>query len=410
MIKRQIILFDDHSHTNLLPLTFTRPVAQIRIGILRISEKWQHHIALPISYLTAPYLQPLYPPRFEADNLLLNGSILPDAPLVQAIKSLQINEALVNDKTIIAFRTKHTLSKQQIAQLQVPDADTFEVIAAYRQKQYPLPYTKINQVWDIFQKNNVALQLDFDLLTKNRNSQIVSSSNQIIAPENVFLEQGASVEASFLDASKGPIYVGKNATIMAGSLIQGGLAVCDNATVKMGAKIYATTTIGPYCNVAGEVKGSILFERTNKGHDGFLGDAVLGEWCNLGADTNCSNLKNNYSNVKLWNYAANDYADSGLLKCGLIMGDHSKCSINTMFNTGTVVGVCSNIFGADFPPKFIPSFSWGGGNKWADYHWDKALQTIQTVYGRKNKALLDKEIQVLSRIFERTKTHRSNEK
>jgi UDP-N-acetylglucosamine diphosphorylase/glucosamine-1-phosphate N-acetyltransferase len=271
-------------------------------------------------------------------------------------------------------------------------------------------FSQIKNTWDLFTLNEQELRIDFDLITHGRTSQPISSSNQVMGAHNIFLEEGASVECSILNATKAPIYIGKNAEIMEGCMIRDGLALCESATLKMGAKIYGATTIGPHSKAGGEINNSILIGHSNKGHDGFLGNSVLGEWCNIGADTNTSNLKNDYSNVKLWNYVTARFAPTGLQFCGLIMGDHSKCGINTMFNTGTVVGVYANVFGEGYPRNFIPSFSWGGNSGLITYKIDKALNTAERVLDRRGLTFNEDDKKIVEYLYEHTATYRTWEK
>ena len=336
------ILSDGNHRDSLLPFTFTRPVAEIRIGILTIKEKWEKHTSNPVSIKTEDYLSEKFPLTVATENVVIMGNVLPDNRLVNEIKGLKPSEALYYEDKLIAYQTT--------------DATLAFDASAYQKVQTETAPLTIEHVWDIFSKNGQALQADFDLLTQGRTSQAIPETNQVVNPENIFLEEGAKVEFSILNASTGPIYVGKNAEIMEGCIVRGGLALCDNAVLKIGAKIYGPSTFGPYCKVGGEVNNAVLFAYSNKGHEGFLGNSVLGEWCNLGADTNTSNLKNNYAEVRLWDYNTEGFARTGLQFCGLIMGDHSKCGINTMFNTGTMVGVSANVFGSGYPRNFIPRF------------------------------------------------------
>ncbi|MGL5234723.1 MAG: glucose-1-phosphate thymidylyltransferase, partial [Empedobacter falsenii] len=253
--------------------------------------------------------------------------------------------------------------------------------------------------WDLFTYNFQAIEFDFDLVTKGRTSQPISTTNQVLAPEKIFIEEGAKVEFSILNASEGPIYIGKDAEIMEGSMIRGGLALCEHATVKMGAKIYPGTTIGPYCKVCGELSNVVLIGYTNKGHDGYLGNSVLGEWCNLGAGTNNSNLKNNYDIVKIWSYREQRFVKTGLQFCGVIMGDHGKAAINTQINTGTVVGICANIFQTGFPPNVIKHYSWGGNSDAPVYNLDRACEAAERMMKRRKIAFTPADKRILEHIF-----------
>src|SRR5574343_58114 len=339
------ILFDGTVRNALLPFTFTRPVADIRVGILTIREKWEKYLGITTTTLTEEYLMEKYPMVEMEQNIMINASFLPNPILVEMIQNLETQQAVV-------FRE------------------------------------------------------DFDLLTEDRISQFIPKSVNVIAPENIFIEEGAKLEFVTLNASTGPIYIGKNAEIMEGSVIRGPFALCESGRVKLATKVYGATTVGPHCRIGGEVNNSVLFGYSNKGHDGFLGNSVLGEWCNIGADSNNSNLKNNYEEVRLWSYETEGFAKTGLQFCGLMMGDHSKCGINTMFNTGTVVGVSANIFGSGFPRNFVPSFSWGGASGFTTYLTNKAFQTAKIVMARRNVEFTEKDANILQHVFEITQKYR----
>ena len=386
------ILFDGPVRNQLLPFTYTRPVADIRVGILTIREKWELYLQTTTTTVTEDYLADKYPMVELEENVMLNASYLPNNELVELIVGLEKNQAIFKDEDIIAFYT--TDAQEEI------DFDTYEAI------EFDNDITKIEHTWEIFSKNGEAILQDFELLTKDRKSEPIPTSNNIIAPENIFIEEGAVVQFATLNASAGPIYIGKDAEIMEGSLVRGPLALCDHATLKLGAKIYGPTTIGPHSKVGGEVNNSVLFGYSNKGHDGFLGNSVIGEWCNLGADTNNSNLKNNYVEVKLWDYETERFAKTGLQFCGLMMGDHSKCGINTMFNTGTVIGVNANIFGSGFPRNFVPSYSWGGASGFTTYLTSKAFEVAKVVMARRGVAFTSQDEAILTQVFEDSKKYR----
>lgn len=386
------ILFDGPSRNNLLPFTYTRPVSDIRIGILTIRQKWEKVLNTTTTTVTEDYLSEKYPMVEMEENIMIHASYLPNPNLVKHIKALKANQAIFKDEDVIAFFTNDT--QEDI------DFSTYEAI------EFNEAILKVENTWDIFSKNGEAIQADFDLLTKDRTSQPIPESNNIIAPENIFIEEGAKLEFATLNASSGPIYISKNAEVMEGSIVRGPLALCENATIKLGAKIYGPTTVGPHSKVGGEVNNSVIFGFSNKGHDGFLGNSVLGEWCNLGADTNNSNLKNNYAEVRLWDYQTEGFARTGLQFCGLMMGDHSKCGINTMFNTGTVVGVSANIFGSGFPRNFVPSFSWGGSSGFTTYLTKKAFEVAKVVMQRRKLEFLKEDQAILEHVFEETKKYR----
>jgi|SRR5690554_1538605 len=386
------ILFDGPSRNNLLPFTFTRPVADIRIGILTIREKWEAYLDYTTTTVTEDYLSDKYPMVEMDENIMINASFLPNQTLVEMVQNLEANQAIFYHEDVIAFYTKDT--QEEI------DLDSYDSI------EYNDDIIKIEHTWDIFSKNGEAIQEDFDLLTNNRKSQPIPSSVNTIKPELIFIEEGAKVEFTTLNATNGPIYIGKDAEVMEGSLIRGPFALCEQGTIKMGAKIYGPTTVGPFSKVGGEVTNSVIFGYSNKGHDGFLGNSVIGEWCNLGADTNNSNLKNNYAEVRLWDYETESFARTGLQFCGLMMGDHSKCGINTMFNTGTVIGVNANIFGSGFPRNFVPSFSWGGSSGFTTYLTKKAFEVAQVVMSRRGVEFTDEDAAILEHVFEDTKKFR----
>jgi UDP-N-acetylglucosamine diphosphorylase/glucosamine-1-phosphate N-acetyltransferase len=391
------ILFDDNSWENLLPLTFTKPSSEIRIGILTIREKWESFLNQDCSYLTQQYLGNKYPLKTQKENILINGSIIPDKYLVKKITELKNGETLVKKDIIIAAN----LADDKIEDFQQKQVREIDII------EYDREIFKINHPWQIFQFNGEAIERDFNLLTKNRESSTIPESNNILGKENIFLEPGAKIEFATINATKGPVYIGKDTEIMENSVIRGPFAMNHHAVLKMGAKVYGPTTIGPYCKTGGEINNSVFIGYSNKAHDGFLGNAVIGEWCNIGADTNNSNLKNNYAEVKLWNYAEERFLNTSLQFCGLIMGDHSKCGINTMFNTGTVIGVNSNIFGEGFPRNFIPSFSWGGNKGFKEYNPQKAFQVAELVMKRRKKDFDETEKKILEEIFKRTKKYRN---
>ena len=387
------ILFDGPSRKKLLPFTYTRPVADLRIGILTIREKWEKHLGSTTSTITEEYLSEKFPMVEFKENVMINASYIPTEVLVEQVLDLQENQALFDGDDIIAFYTKDT--QEEI------DFDTYEQLEVTVEGVF-----KIENNWDIFSKNHEAIQLDYDLITEGRISAEIPKGVQTLHAENIFIEEGAKINFCTLNASAGPIYIGKEAEIMEGALIRGPFALCEHAAVKMGAKIYTGTTIGPYCKVGGEVTNSVLMAYSNKGHDGYLGNSVLGEWCNIGADSNNSNLKNNYEEVRLWDYETEGFAKTGLQFCGLMMGDHSKCGINTMFNTGTVIGVSVNIFGTGFPRNFVPSFSWGGASGFTTYKTNKAFQTAKLVMERRNIPFDEQEAAILEHVFEESAKYR----
>ncbi|MCS5663354.1 MAG: GlmU family protein [Flavobacteriales bacterium] len=387
------LLFDDENRVDLLPLAYTRPVAEFRIGILTIAEKWFKRMpkeAVFGGYVTEEYLQDKYPSDIKEDQLWINASICPNDDLIKDVLSLETNESLFDaQENIVAFRS----------------GDFQESVNC--QKSYTdVAFTHVRNLWDIFSKNGVELEADFELITKGRVSQKANASNNILGEENLFIEEGAEVNCAIINAATGPVYIAKDAEVMEGSIIRGPFALCEASQTKLGARIYGPTTVGPHSKVGGELNNVVIFGYSNKGHDGFLGNSVLGAWCNIGADSNNSNLKNNYADVRLWNYATGRFAHTGLQFCGLIMGDHSKCGINTMFNTGTVVGVSANIFGTGFPRNFIPSFSWGGPQGQSTYQTTKVFEVAEKVMERRNLVFNDKERAILTKVFELSEDYR----
>lgn len=391
------ILFDDERYFNFLPLTHTRPVSEIRCGILTMKEKWAFHLSASVSYRCADHLREIFPIDLSNDNFFVNSGIFPDVNIFSAILELQQGEALYYNHVLLAVRLNHEDAKK---------FDILRIKTNMQERQYTGPIKFLNQLWEIFTYNFEEIETDFKRVTSGRKSQDIHHQNNLICPENIFVDKGASVSASILNASDGPIYIGPHAEIMEGAIIRGPFALGEKGVIKMGAKIYGGTTIGPGCKVGGEVNNSVFFANSNKAHDGFVGNAIIGEWCNLGADTNNSNLKNNYAPVKIWNENQKKFVSTGLQFCGLIMADHSKCGINTMFNTGTVVGVSCNIFGGGFPRNMIPSFSWGGSSGMTEYKLEKAMETIQAVFARRNRELTPSEINLYTHIFNQTAEQR----
>ncbi|ALU74605.1 GlmU family protein [Tenacibaculum finnmarkense] len=387
------ILFDGDVRTALLPFTYTKPVADIRVGILTIREKWEKHLGSTTTTVTEEYLEEKYPMVELEENVLLNASFLPTDSLVDMVRALTKNQAIFKGEDVIAFYTNDSQDEVNFAN--------------YEQIEYQEELLQIRNTWDIFSLNDKAIRADFDLITDGRTSEPIPDTVNCINKKDIFIEEGAKLTFATLNASSGPIYIGENAEIMEGVVVRGALAMCENSVLKLGAKIYGATTLGPHCKVGGEVNNSVLMGYSSKGHDGFLGNSVLGEWCNIGADSNNSNLKNNYAEVKLWSYDTGRFAKTGLQFCGLMMGDHSKCGINTMFNTGTVVGVSANIFGSGFPRNFVPSFSWGGASGFTEYKTNKVFEVAEMVMKRRNIEFDEKEQRILSHVFEQTKQYRN---
>jgi UDP-N-acetylglucosamine diphosphorylase/glucosamine-1-phosphate N-acetyltransferase len=393
-----ILLFDDPAiRGSLLPFAFTRPVADFRIGILKISEKWEKITGKSVSYLTQDYLQKKFP-RAKGKALAINAAWLPEADSWGLIENLKEDQALFFGKILLASYIGET-------------EKNLDAVKEKKTIQLEKSPSLLLKTWNIFQFNGDEIRKDFALITKGRKSEpITDPHTKVYSPENIFIEKGATIRAAILNAENGPIYIGKNTEIQEGSIIRGPFALCDHSTINMGAKLRGDTTVGPHCKVGGEVSNSVIFGYSNKGHEGFLGNSVIGEWCNLGADTNTSNLKNNYASVKLWDYTKGGFANTGLQFCGLMMGDHSKCGINTMFNTGTVIGVGANIFGDGFPRNFIASFAWGGASGFSTFQFPKFEETAKAVMGRRGLELTAEELEILRTIFELSKNYRIWEK
>jgi UDP-N-acetylglucosamine diphosphorylase/glucosamine-1-phosphate N-acetyltransferase len=386
---------------NLYPLTITRPATDLRCGILTIAEKWMRDLSIEqehTGFLTREHLN--HPQsRFNQLNatgipsaiIQIHGAIIPNPMLVSQAKGLKPGEALSHNNEIIVSCI--TTESSEISNT-INYTDSFD---------------SIDRPYHIFALNGKEIIQDFARITGGRSSSSFSSSNRAFGIHPIFIEEGAKVECATLNSNDGPIYIGKNAEIMEGSLVRGPFAMCEGAVLKMGTKVYSATTLGPYCVAGGEISNVVFWGYSNKGHDGFLGNAVLGEWCNIGADTNASNLKNTYDEVKVWNYSSGRFEKSGQQFCGLIMGDHSKCGINTMFNTGTVVGVGCNLFGAGFPRQFVPDFSWGGAQGFVTHKLDAVHKTAALVLPRRKREYGDFEKQVMEYAFTITAALRGEE-
>ncbi len=391
-----ILFFDDKSSENLLPLTFTKPVSELRIGILKIREKWEFLIQeADFSNITKKYLDQKYPSNISDDNILISGSVLPGRALSDSVSNLKLNEALTKNGRLIAYRTNDR-EIEKFDPLSVHPQSTREIKEEVNFLDHP---------WQIFKLNGDQIRSDIEQIRSDRKSSKLSSTNNLIG-DDIFIEEGAKAEFTTINASTGPVYIGKNTELMEGSVIRGPFALCEGSVVKLSAKIYGPTTVGPYSKVGGEINNSVIQGFSNKAHDGFLGNSVIGEWCNLGADTNNSNLKNNYASVRLWSYPEEKFINTGLQFCGLIMGDHSKCGINTMFNTGTVVGVNANIFGSGFPRNFIPSFSWGGARGFTTYSLSRAFEVASVVMERRGIKFDENEQNILKEVFKLTEKYR----
>ncbi len=401
---KNIILFDDDSWNTLLPLTYTKPVAELRVGILKIREKWEHALNGKSSIVTQDYLSEKFPAHVEKDNIIINGSLLPNDRLVKLILELENNNAIIFNDLLIAAR----INDVQFASLE--DESALDELSGIDISENAELAELITRPFDIFSKCGAEIQNDINVLCKGRRSEELDESNNIIAAQNIFIEPGVEMKYCTLNASKGPIYLGRNSEVMEGSIIRGPFALGEHSVVKMGAKIYGPTAIGPHSKVGGELNNVSIQGYSNKGHEGFLGNSVLGEWCNIGADTNSSNLKNNYTEIRVYNYTTESFESSGLQFCGLIMGDHAKCGINTMFNTGTVVGVAANVFGSGYPRNFIPSFAWGGASGFTTFKIEKQFDVAEKVMARRNQSLTDLDKKILGHIFHSSSKYRTWEK
>jgi UDP-N-acetylglucosamine diphosphorylase/glucosamine-1-phosphate N-acetyltransferase len=393
-----IVLFDHEDiRANLLPFTYTRPVSGIRCGILTIREKWERMLQTETVILCTESLgKYLNTPLPKGPKLYINSAILPDKNIIDILTNLQDSEGLQDENILLAYKSTENLDTESLSKKDL-----------FRFSEYYGEVDLILNSWDIFKMNAAQIRADFQQITEGRESHPISDPHTKVYNEgNVFVEAGAQIKAAVINAEKGPVYIGKNSHIEEGAIIRGSFALCEGAFVNTGAKIRGDSTIGPYSKVGGEVSNSVVFGFSNKGHDGFLGNSVIGEWCNIGADTNTSNLKNNYDQVKLWNYRIGRFEKTGEQFCGLMMGDHSKCGINTMFNTGTVVGVGANIFGAGFPANFIPSFFWGGPQSKATFSLDKMLETAEIVMARRNQKLDENSKDILEMVFRESKKYR----
>jgi len=390
----RINLFDDSSWLSLRPLTFTRPVADLRLGILTIAEKWAKYAGHAPGYLTADYLSAKYTALTDADTFV-NGSVCPDEALFDAITHLRTGEVLLKDTLVLAYKVN------------AGEAASLIQSAGLRPVNYTGSFTQIVYPEDIFRNNDTELKADFLILTQGRSSAPLSTTNTVLG-DQIFLEEGAEAECSTFNTLGGPVYIGANSQVWEGSHIRGSFALCHDSHVKMGSKIYGQTTIGPYSTVGGEIKNAVIWGYSAKGHEGYLGNSVMGAWCNIGADSNNSNLKNNYADVKLWDYEKRAYRNTGLQFCGLVMADHVKCGINTMFNTGTVVGVGANVFGGGYPSNFIPDFSWGCTKDTEVYKLNKMFETTEKVFERRNIELNQIEKDILAKIFELTEIYRQS--
>ena len=392
-----IILVDlPEDRVKFFPLSLTRPVSELRTGIFTIADKWRRAMDSPAYYLTIDYLTQKYPLKIAKNNYCINSRIIPDTNLISAIKGLSPNEGLFISGSFIACKVDKGVFETSISHYDFSSLKTIEYTDELRQ---------ISHITEIYNNNPYEINADFKTIGKK--GEILKDPHTVCYnPDQIYIGEGTNIKSCILDADDGPIFIGNNVTMQPGSVVRGPAAILEDSVISINSKIRANTTIGPSCKVGGEVSQVVFQGYSNKSHDGFLGSSVIGEWCNFGAGSNNSNLKNNYSGVKLWDYEAGKFAETGLQYCGLIMGDFSKCGINTMFNTGTVVGICANIYGNGYMPKFIPSFSWGNNEGFVDYQMDKAIDTIMTVMDRRRKKFNQMDKLVLEHIFDFTAKYR----
>ncbi len=390
-IPTSIVLFDQHQRMQLLPLSFTKPVAEFRFGILTMRQKWERMLPGDYSYLTADYLSKKYPLAPASEYLFVAANVCPSMMLCAEIVHLKPGQALMQDSRLIAFRGTQ---------------DAFEKQAYTEEVAYGEKLLCFDQLYDLFGRNGQALEEDFRLLTEGRESAPVPESVRVLGERvdaegmpRIFIEEGVSIEEAILNVKSGPIYLGKDVEVQEGSVIRGPFAACEHAVLNINTKVYGPTTLGPYVKVGGELNNVLFFGYTNKAHEGFLGNAVIGEWCNLGAGTNASNLRNDYQDVKLWNYAKGRFLKTGLQFCGLIMGDHSRAGINSMLNTATVIGVGVNIYGSGYPRNFVPSFSEGGASGFSDVALTKFFRSADLMMARRGMSMSDEDRLIFEHIY-----------
>ncbi len=400
------ILFDDRQRENFLPLSYTNTLADMLFGMFTNRQRWQRFLQTEVSSLTVPHLREKFPTANQNENILINSRLIPSADLLKEITGMESGSKITHDGVVIAMRVK----SEQVDKINSNDSidsyyesvDEVELMSVRSNFEVSL----IENLWDFFKMNGDMFSRDLSLLNKDDFKKKIGEGNTFLGDE-IYIHKNAIINAAILNSNSGPIVIDEGAEVMEGSIIRGPFYLGKHSSVKLGAKIYGPTSIGEHSKVGGEVNNSIVNSYSNKGHDGFIGNSVLGQWCNLGADTNTSNLKNDYSVVKLWNYDKQSFVKSGLQFLGLVMGDHSKCGINTMFNTGTVIGVSCNLYGAGFQPNFVPSFSWGKPGSFTTYQFEKAMQVASKVMERRNIDLDGKETAVLKAVFEQSEDMRN---
>ncbi|MFB6257532.1 MAG: GlmU family protein [Flavobacteriales bacterium] len=398
-------LFDDSARSAFFPFTYSRPLSELRFGILTLTEKWEAELGQELSWLTVPYLRDKFPVGPELPELIINGRSLPDRTLLEEIGGLNEGEGLLCGDFLLAAKPKENDPESLLKHYDEGGVDSLCSSLRLKASSSDPDASLLHRKWELFNRNGEALREDHERLKKKRSSAALSSDNALIG-DHLFLEKGVNIRHATLNTESGPIYIDRDAEVMEGAMIRGPFYLGPHAVVKMGAKIYGPTTVGPYCKVGGEVNNSLFFGYSNKAHDGFLGNSVIGEWCNLGADTNNSNLKNNYGAVKVWDHQKGSYETSGLTFCGIFMGDHSKCGIDTMFNTGTTVGFSANIFDAGFPPKFLPSFFWGGSGGGVPFELEKAKEVAEKMRERRGLPFDATEERIFDAVYRSTAVER----
>jgi len=385
--KINYVLFDGVYHQKLKPLTLTRPVADLRVGIFKIHEKWEHLLGEKVGIRTKDYLGKSYNSFNDNAGVGISGALIPNPELCDAINTLKEKTIMMKEGKVLAIKP-----------LPLESSDVNNELEGYKIVQYTSEISMIEKPMDIFKLNGAQIEMDLKFYIKNKDLNTNLESGNLIIGDRVYIEHGAKVMGATLNSSDGPIYISKGAEVMEGSNLRGPLIIMENSVIKMGSKIYGSTTIGPFCKIGGELSNVVFQGYSNKAHDGFMGNSVIGYWCNFGADTNTSNLKNNYGIVKSWSYETASYESTETQYCGLIAGDHSKSSINTMFNTGSVLGAFVNVFDGGFPPKFIPSFSWGNKEKMKIYKFEKAMEVAENVMSRRGVALDEESIKIYKTI------------
>ena len=385
-----IRLFDGFDRDCLLPFVYLRPVADLMMGMMTFRDRWSLLVNADISVETASYLQEK--PMQSADFCVL-ASCVPDTRFVEAVLSLKPKEKLMYNDQLLAYNGSLSFHDNGLKDYKIVEL----VDSTFKHVKFS---------WDLFRHNGFALRCDYELLSQLKSSTQPSETNTLLGKGSLFIGPNVNMEGVSLNTTSGPIYIDDGATVMEGSLLRGPLYIGKNSVVKMGAKIYGDTTIGQEVKVGGELSNVVFFGFSNKGHDGFLGNAVVGQWCNIGAATDASNLKNDYSNVKAWSYSQNRFIDTGLQFCGLLMGDHSQCAIHTTFNTATTVGVGCNIFGSGFPRTYIPSFSRGGAQGLVENKIEKVQQTAQLMMQRRGQRIDESYNNLLADIFGQTAAFR----